>query len=294
MLLLTTEQMLRTRVRNNPSHIIRPRLLVDGKLAVSEQVLTDPFHEHVRNVLQGGEVTGNYATFSAQEGDCGTIDGKVIRVAADDQAWSLVPTSTGHRFELRPNDIGLPSDPITVQRSELVGRPNQFKAGDEVWSSWTTEINIVDGFANIITGTSNWGLITQWHSVDTTVGRSPVLGFDYGNNTFRIVTRSDFDYSNSVAVEMVRFSDSLPTGPVNYVCRFVLGQAGELQVWRNGIEIVNIECPIGYYNDVGNLAYLQWGIYQRASRFNAAVTTSNMRWGLTNLSDKILIPDVLG
>jgi hypothetical protein len=293
MLLLSTAQMLRARVRNDPSHIIRPRLLVDGRLGVSEQVLVDPYHAHVRSYLEAGEVAASPPAFSVLEGDCGVVDGKVIRVAADDQAWSLVPTASGHRFEVRASDIGLRSDPANAQRSELVGRPDQFKAGDEVWQSFTSEINVADGFAQVITGAPNWGLIAQWHSIDTTVGRSPVLGFDYGNNAFRVVTRSDAEYSNGVAVEKVRFSDTLPVGSVNYVCRFVLGQAGELQVWRNGVEIVSIECPIGYYNDVGNLAYLQWGIYRKSSTLPAAVTTSNMRWGLTDLSEKILSPEPL-
>lgn len=44
-------------------------------------------------------------------------------------------------------------------------------------------------------------------------------------------------------------------------------------------------------SDGTDLAYLQWGIYRRASELPAAVTTSNMRWGLTDLSDKILNPD---
>lgn len=291
MLLLSTAQMLRARVRNDPAHIIRPRLLVDGRLGVSEHVLVDPAHEHCRVYLEAGEITSSPPAFSAHEGDCGTVDGKVIRVAADDQAWSLVPTTSGHRFELRPGDVGLRSDPSSAQRSELVGRPDQFAAGDEVWQSWATEINVSEGFEHVETGRSNWGLIAQWHSIDTVTGRSPVVAFDYGNNAFRVVTRSDADYSNGSAVEKVRFSDSLPVGPVSYVCRFILGQAGELQVWRDGVEIVSIECPIGYYNDVGPLAYLQWGIYRRPTDTRAAVTTSNMRWGLTDLSSKILNPD---
>ena len=266
-------------------------------LAVSENVLTDPAHEAVRSELQAGTVTPTYAAFSSRSGDgeLGTVDGKNVRVAADVYSHSLRPTSAGHRFELRPGDTGVANDPINAQRSELVGRYDTFGSGAELWSSWTTEINVRDGFANVIPPevSSNWGLIAQWHSIDTLVpaGRSPVVGFDYGNNAFRVVTRSDAEHSNGFAVEKVRFSDSLPVGPVNYVCRFVLGQSGALQVWRNGAEIVNLACPIGYYNDTGDLAYLQWGIYRRPTEFNAAVTTSNMRWGLTDLSSKILNPD---
>jgi hypothetical protein len=92
-------------------------------------------------------------------------------------------------------------------------------------------------------------------------------------------------------VPKVRFTDALPVGPVSYVCRLILGQSGELQVWRNGAEIVNIAAPIGYYNFAGDIAQLQWGLYRKRSSLVSAVTTSNMRWGLTDLSDKILSPD---
>lgn len=291
MLILTTAQMLRTRVRRHQYHIIRPRLLVDGRLGVSENVLSDPAHAGCHEILLEGEVTQTPPGFAAIHGDSGTIAGKTVRVAGDDQPWSIVPTETGHSFELRAGDVGWQDDGPTQQRSEFAAIYDTFGAGDEVWSSWTTEINVADGFLQVISGVSNWGLIAQWHSIDTTTGRSPVVAFDYGNNAFRVVTRSDAEYSNGFAVEKVRFSDSLPVGPVNYVCRFILGQDGELQVWRNGVEIVNVECPIGYYNDAGGLAYLQWGIYRRPTDTRAAVTTSNMRWGLTDLGSKILNPD---
>jgi hypothetical protein len=291
MLVLTTEQMLRARVRCEPKHIIRPRLLADGRLAVSENVLTDPAHVLARSVLEEGEITQNPGPFSVRSREeLGFLDGKVVALAADDQSWSLQPTAAGHRFEVRPGDVGLSSDTLN-QRSEFGGVYDTFAGGVEVWQSWTTEIVISEWFETVLhPSLANFGFISQWHALDTaaTGGRSPVLAFDYGNNAFRIVTRSDTD---GRAVEKVRFSDVLPVGSVNYVCRIVLGQTGELQVWRNGVEIVNFAGPIGYYNDVGDLAYLQWGIYRRSQALPAAVTTSNMRWGLTDLSSKILNPD---
>lgn len=291
MLILSTAQMLRARVPQSGRHLIRPRLLSDGRLAVSEEVLTDPAHAHVREYLAAGEVTADPPAFSAINGENGVVDGKVVRIYADDNAWSLQPTTTGHHFELRTGDVGLADDTATQQRAEMIGLYDTFGAGAEVWQSFSMEINVVDGFQRVLP--RNWGIIAQWHSIDTqaTGGRSPPIAFDCGNNAFRITTRSDAEYSNGFAVEKVRFSDVLPVAPVNYVCRAVLGQAGELQVWRDGVEIVNLSCPIGYYNDSGNLAYLQWGIYRLVGPDPVAVTTSNMRWGLTDLSDKIANPD---
>ena len=291
MLVLTTDQMLRVRVQCDPAHIIRPRMLADGNLGVSEQVLVDPAHERVRSILGEGTVTATPGAFYSRPWEeLGTVDGKVIALFADDKKWSLQPTTAGHRFELRQDDVGLSSD-TSNQRDEMSAPYDTFAGGVEIWQSWSIEINESAGFEAVLhPSLQNFGFVSQWHALDTvaTGGRSPVLAFDYGNNAFRIVTRSDTD---GRAVEKVRFSDVLPVGPVNYVSRIVFGQAGEMQVWRNGVEIVNFDGPIGYYNDVGDLAYLQWGIYRRSQALPAAVTTSNMRWGLTDLSDKILNPD---
>lgn len=280
MLILTAAQMLQVRVQCTDWHLIRPRLLADGNFAVSERVLTDPAHAQARGVLEQGTITGSFAAFeNLGAGEFVTLDGKDCLINADDLPWTIQPTATGHRFELRAGE---------AQRAEFVSLFDTFGAGEEVWQSFTFEINVRDGFEAILPAPS-WGLIAQWHGVDSY--RSPVVGFDCGNNAFRIVTRSDAELQSGNGVEKVRFSDSLPSGPVNIVCRIVLGQAGELQIWRNGVEIVNFAGPIGYYNDPGDLGYLQWGKYNGPNTPTSAVTTSNMRWGLTDLSDKILNPD---
>lgn len=277
MLILTAPQMLQARVQCTEGHLIRPRLLVDGNFAVSELVLTDPAHAQVRSVLGQGTITSSFAAFeNLGAGEFATVDGKDCLINADDLPWTIQPTATGHRFELRAGE---------AQRAEFVGLFDTFGPGEEVWQSFTFELNIRDGFEAVLPAPS-WGLIAQWHGVDSY--RSPVLGFDCGNNAFRVVTRSDAD---GIYVEKVRYTSALPVGPVNIVARFVLGVSGELQVWFNGVEILNIQCPIGYYNDPGDLAWLQWGKYNGAGVPTSAVTTSNMRWGLTDLSDKIANPD---
>jgi hypothetical protein len=281
MLLLTGAQMLQVRVQYEDHHLIRPRMLVDGKQAVSERVLTDPMHASCLPVLSQGEIASSFAAFhNLGDGEFIRLDGKSLIVLADDKPWTAQPTATGHRFELRPGES---------QRAEFVSRFDTFGTGDEVWQSLTFEINIRDGFEAVLPPPS-WGIIAQFHSIDTaqTGGRSPVLYYDLGDNEFRIVTRSDTDGPN---VEKVRYSAAVPAGQVNIVTRFVLGASGQLQVWRDGVEIVNISCPIGYYNYVGDLCYLQWGNYHQAGAPISAVTTSNMRWGLTDLSGKILNPD---
>ena len=281
MLLLTGAQMLQARVQYEDYYLIRPRMLVDGKQAVSERVLTDPMHDDVWAVLSQGEIASSFAAFhNLGDGEFIRLDGKSLIVLADDKPWTAQPTATGHRFELRPQES---------QRAEFVSRFDTFGTGDEVWQSFSFEINIRDGFEAVLPQ-PNWGIIGQWHSIDTaqTGGRSPVLYYDLGDDVFRIVTRSDTDGVNT---EMVRHSSALPVAPVNIVTRFVLGASGELQVWRDGVEIVNISCPIGYYNDAGDLCYWQWGNYHGSNAPISAVTTSNMRWGLTDLSSKILNPD---
>jgi hypothetical protein len=238
-------------------------------------------HDDVWAVLSQGEIASSFAAFhSLGDGEFIMLDGKSLIVLADDKPWTAQPTATGHRFELRAGED---------QRAEFVSRFNTFGSGAEVWQSFSFEIDIADGFEAVLAPPS-WGIIAQFHSIDTaqTGGRSPVLYYDLGDNEFRIVTRSDTDGPN---VEKVRYSAALPAGQVNIVTRFVLGASGQLQVWRDGVEIINISCPIGYYNDAGDLCYLQWGNYHQAGAPISAVTTSNMLWGLTDLSSKILNPD---
>lgn len=281
MLLLTAAQMLQVRVQYTEYHLIRPRLLVDGNLAVSENVLTDPAHEQVRSILQQGTVTPTHAAFaSLGDGEFVMMDGKYCQILADDKSWTIVPTSYGNRFELRAGED---------QRAEFVGRTDTFGTGDEVWQSFTFEINVRDGFEAELPQPA-WGIIGQFHSIDTalTGGRSPVLYYDLGDDVFRIVTRSDTDGTET---EMVRYSSALPVAAVNMVVRFVVGEVGQLQIWRGGVEVLNISCPIGYYEDAGDLCYFQWGNYHGSTAPISAVTTSNMRWGLTDLSSKILNPD---
>jgi hypothetical protein len=281
MLILTSDQMLLTRVRYTNLNLIRPRLLVDGTYAVSENVLTAAAHEQVRSVLNQGTVTSSFAAYANQgDGEFAILDSKYVQIFAGDKPWTILPTAHGHRFELRAGE---------EQRAEFVGRTDTFGTGDEVWQSFTFDINIRDGFEAVLPQ-PNWGIIGQWHSIDTalTGGRSPVLYYDLGDDVFRIVTRSDTD---GPTTEKVRYSSALPVAPVNIVTRFVLGSSGQLQVWRDGVEILNISCPIGYYNDAGDLCYWQWGNYHGSNAPISAVTTSNMRWGLTDLSSKILNPD---
>lgn len=287
MLALTSAQMLKVRVSEDRAHVIRPRLLTDGRLGCSEVTLVDPAHEEHWPVLQQGEVVpaGSFASVPIT-GEFFLVDGKRVRINADDRSWSVQATASGHRFEVRAGD-----DAAENQRSELAGTQDRYGAGVELWQSWTTEINVRDDFERMQQG--GWGIFSQWQAIDTSNpgALSPPIAFDYGNNAFTITTRSDAEYSGGFAVPKLRFSDALPAGPVNYVCRLILGANGELQVWRNGSEIVNIAAPIAYYNFAGDLAQLQWGLYRKRSTVVSAVTTSNMRWGLTDLSDKILNPD---
>lgn len=279
--------MLWTRVSPDPNHIIRPRLLSDRRYGVSEAVLTDPFQAHHRVELAKGEIVGSAAFNDSFSGERLYVDDKLVLLAADDREWSLQPTAAGHRFGLQDADLG-----ATSQRSEIGSNQVTFGPGVEVWQSWTSEILVRDGFEHL-GGSGNWAIVAQWQGMDVSDpgALSPPLAFDYCNNAFRIITRSDTDFSNGSAVAVVRFTDELPVGPQNYVCRFVPGADGEIQVWRNGVEIVNLACPIGYYNHPLPQVCLQWGLYRKRLALSAAVTTSNMRWGLTDLSDKIGDPD---
>lgn len=277
MLILTANQMLQVRVQYNKQHLIRPRLLADGTFAVSENVLTDPYHSQVRSILEQGEVTDTYASLTNNgSGEYLYIDGKLCTVDADTYSWSIVPTSAGHKFKLIEGDY---------QRSEFVGRTDTFGPGDEVWQAFTFELNDREGFEDVSPPPS-WGFVAQWHAPNT--DRSPVLYYDCGNDSFRIVTRSD---DLGPDEEEVHYTSSLPEGPMSVVTRFIVGEDGELQVWLNGVEVVNVDVSIGFYEDSGDLCYLQWGNYHQPEALTSSATVSNMRWGFDDLSSKINNPD---
>lgn len=99
------------------------------------------------------------------------------------------------------------------------------------------------------------GFVHQWHSVDTTVGRSPGLCDDVSNNVLTIQTRSSAalgGVSSFNGVPVIQYSTAIPAkGEKTYfVLEALWGEEGHVNAWINGSLVVDEETPVGYYDDL--------------------------------------------
>jgi hypothetical protein len=73
-----------------------------------------------------------------------------------------------------------------------------------------------------------------------------------------------------------------------------LGQAGHLDVWLNGTQVVNVDTAIGYYLDPTTIeygyAYPHFGIYENNYFDPTIVYYANPEWGVTSLLDRVTNP----
>lgn len=205
--------------------------------------------------------------------------------------WSLTRPRDGRdlfRFELRVGDEGSPSDPGgNRQRSELQSRKeiHEIPFGQEFWQAWAFKPDIEQ--ASSICG--------QHHSYDTGPSRSPNLEFRVEAAAFKIRTRSDNAADGAVGTHE-SFVDRYSTTALAlntwhlFVVRLIYGALGELQVWKDGVEIVNLTAtPIGYYGDA-NGPYPQFGMYRVSSALTHICWYANMEWGTASLLDRVANP----
>lgn len=270
-----------------------PARLSDGRYAVSENTLNDPQFALYRPLLKTGTIEATSGlTFSGEEMIV-NIDSKPLRLEAVRRDYAVAyPTSGVFRFELRANDFAWAGDKgNNNRRCELVSVWNTYGAGETLWTAFSFVVG--PDHAPFDSGAISGGhnLIHQWHSVDTTVARSPVFGIDLDAGNFIVGTRSD----SGAGVKVVHYSQPRPTDGVvhNVVVSGLLGAAGHLNVWLDGVQIVNADTPIGYYNDdagARDLAYPHWGVYQKNSDLPVVIYHANLEWGTTDLSARAASP----
>lgn len=156
-----------------------------------------------------------------------------------------------------------------------------------MWSSFSFVVGPSHGPFD---GNAKQNIIHQWHSVDTTENRGPVVRVELIDGNLEIRTQSDAAGTSIVRYRALRPAD----GEVqNMVIAGLLGQAGKIRAWLNGTQIVNTDASIGYYEDDGGsraLAYPQWGLYQTNVDAPSIIYHANMEWGTTDLSDRISAP----
>ncbi|WP_163700471.1 heparin lyase I family protein [Mycolicibacterium agri] len=199
------------------------------------------------------------------------------------------------RFELRSNDFGWWADSEDKKRrSEIITANNTTVGagdGDTIWTAFCVVLGDHPGLLNSQGGVAfPFGFITQWHSVDTTVGRGPVLAVNVSNNALKIQTRSD---TGGPSVVNQHYSGAVPAkGDKTYiVMQATFGEVGHLNAWINGSQLVNADTPIGYYNDPhAILGYPHWGLYAINQPTTDIVYIANPEWGTTDLSARISSP----
>ena len=292
MLIYTDEQAANLLNRPGGPAALVPVRLTDGTYALPSDVATDPAFAALAEAIAQGQAEPDTAlSYATDDHFYMTIGGEVLRLANATQPYALtVPAPGLYRFEVHANDWGDPvNDPAhATRRCELVSNLTTYSAGQTLWESWSTVIGAQHaGFER----PNNLGIIHQWHSVDTDTVRSPVLVVAVVDSQLVIATRSDATGSTPQTVYTA--PAPAPGTVMNFVVCGLLGAAGQLKVWLNGAQIVDVATPIGYYHDDDGaraLAYPHWGAYMTNLHTVDVVFHANLEWGTSDLSARIAAP----
>lgn len=296
---LTGLQSLNLRYRGQfPDSKLEPVKLSDGRYAVSEATISDRRFALFRTQLSAGTVEANSGLTTAGDNDLYVpVDSKSLRVFSAEKDYAIATKATGvFRFETRSGDFGYSGDGANNnRRSEMVASGFTYGAGETLWVSFSFVVgpdHVPFDPAGAVNGQHN--IIHQWHSVDTTNSRSPVCNIELNSGNLEVNTRSDSTGSGPTN-KVVHYNSARPTDgtPHSVVISGLLGQSGHLNVWLDGAQILNLDTPIGYYNDdagARDLAYPHWGIYQKNVDDPAVVYHANIEWGTTDLSARIAAP----
>ncbi|BBX50944.1 hypothetical protein GCM10009645_42740 [Mycolicibacterium poriferae] len=243
--------------------------------------------------LSEGDLGYPLSGYNLNAVDYVTVDSRRMRVQAVEEkhAFSIAAKDT-YRFETRKNDFGWSGDKKSNnRRSELIANDARYYSGEVLWSSFSFVVG--PKHVPFDNGKSSHNQITQWHSVDgDDEGRAPVFDIQLNGGDLLVVTRSD---AKGPATWDVHYRQPRPSDGAQHsvVVAGLLGRRGHLDVWLDGNQIVNVDTPIGYYEDDGGqraLAYPHWGLYQDNVDHPAIIYHSNIEWGLANLSDRINHP----
>lgn len=172
------------------------------------------------------------------------------------------------RFEVRAGDTGAPGG-STSERTELFGA-RSFDFERDVWIS--LRLMIEPGPAN----TGAWLVLMQLHrSPDQGDATAPPFALELDAAGIPIITTrgtsSAINTGNPAATVRWRHPNFQRGIWDHYVIRsrFSFGSTGELQMWRNGAQEVNVSGILNAYNDAVG-PYPKFGLY----RGSAAETTA--------------------
>lgn len=281
-----------------------PALLKDGSYALPVKVLTDPAYSDVADILATWTVADveREDFVSTDDEFVLRVDGKVMRQAGRPASLTM-PHPDVFRFEVRANDFaGAYDSESDSRRSELVARQQDGVGEGTVWASFCLVLGSTPGLSE-----AGRGIVHQWHSVDTDVGRTPVLFVDVANSELSVRTCSSARLYGEKAtasrpaengISVAHYSTDVPAeGAETYITlKATFGEEGHLNAWINGQLVVDTDTPIGYYDDLddgsgrGILGYPHWGLYTTNRRETQVVYIANPEWGAESLSERVAAP----
>ena len=189
-----------------------------------------------------------------------------------EQPWSYVSTAGTMRFEVRPGDYGKYGARNT-DRSELASRRTlEFNRTYRVSYKFMVE----PGPRN----TAAWLVIGQFHQTEDPGERGgpPPFTVEMTGEKMRIVGRHTQQEISSTSTYMNLYTDSsdIKRGhwyEMKITIRFDPFGDGALAVWRDGVQLVDYNGPLGYPDQVG--PYWKYGVYRKTAPENFAVRFSD-------------------
>ena len=282
---------------------LTPRPLVDDRYVLPESTLTNPDYAAAAGTLAGWAVESpELGTHLPEQVPLAPFFAARIggRSYYHTRSNGLLtePAANVFRFEVKANDAeGLSDSQGGSRRSELVCTAAGRGVGAAtVWIAFTFILGPHDGMVPVVAG--NWGIVHQWHSIDKSIGRSPVLVVNCSDNQLSILTRSSTSLYNGNGIPVTHYTAALPAqGALNHVVmQSTFGQAGHLNAWIGGVQVVNVDTPIGYYTDLTDgsgrteLGYPHWGLYQKNHSETDVVYIANPEWSAGSLAARIAAP----
>lgn len=274
-----------------------PRVLSDGRFAVPAAVLTDTGFAAAAATLSGWSTetpsSGDYVALP--EGSTGEspfgllVDGKTLVHSGMRGSSLTMPDTDVFKFEIVVNDWSWLGDSSNGnRRSEIQTMPGSGYGATTVWSSFCLVYGNTVGMDS-----ADFAIVHQWHGVDSQFTRSPVCAINAEYGVLKWVTRSSADSSEHVHYSMTRPAKGART---YIVMQITFGSSGHLNAWVNGSQVVDVDYPIGYYNDLTDgsgrteLAYPLWGLYTRNRGETQVACHANIEWGTSDLSARIAAP----
>jgi hypothetical protein len=290
-----------------------PRLLTDGGYALSDNAKTDPTTAAVHPILAGwvdnnapayAPITFNINTQSWLTMKCG--DKFFSHRGGQGNGALTMPADKVFRFAAGPKTGAAEALMRDARRTQLSANnggtdPIGGKTGETVWASYSYILGDTPG---IVEGTADPRYVRgfqfmQWPETKGTISHlnaGPPLSITSRNEELVVVSASSAELdANNYPVYHDRYKAPLPAKGVveNWVHQITFGPTGHINMWRNGEQIVNLDCPIGFWAGMPADTILGWfeiGIYGSATQYTDVAYAANIEWSFDSLADRITAP----